>query len=305
MIVDAHCHVYPPLLAKKFTPFLGDVKDKIRPWLRPWFRQLHSWQTQTRSLPPKYYPLADTCMGLMSVGTMLWENSPEDLLKAQRDNAIDYSLVIAHPPFIPNDFVLQLSSHHKSIIPVVNLPFPTYETELLLDKYRTLGARAIKLHLASDGADLQHPHYSRILDYANGHQLPVIIHTGCIHLWPLYKAPHLGHAEHFEAWIQKYSNIKFVLAHMNYHFPDKLIELMQNYSNVYTDTSWQPSDAILKAINILGDDRIMFGTDWPILGDNLSCGIERLQLLRKQNQISENTYQKIMGLNAKKLFALD
>ena len=216
---------------------------------------------------------------------------------------ISRSILIAHPPLISNDFILELAKNYSQFIPVVNIPKTARDPARLLELYIDRGAKALKIHAAADGLDTMDEHYHTLLKVAQKKKLPVIIHTGALEISPFYQEPDLGHAEHFESWIQEYKT-NFILAHMNIHFPQVAIDYCKKYKNVYTDTSWQSKENILDAINQIGAEKIMFGTDWPIIGNNIEVSIKRLNELKESKDISTAQYNKIISGNAKKLFKL-
>lgn len=326
MIVDTHCHVYPKLSefikegVKSFPlPIDADLinrpvayieehiqklKPKYRYFINEYLSLIHKLQTESRHLPENLLPLSDASIGMLGAGNTLFDNNVEDLFSHITKNNIDYSVIIAHPPYIPNHFVIALGNNNKNIIPFVNIPYDRPATADLLEHYISIGAKGLKIHAASDGGEVMSEHYLSLLEVANKQSLPVIIHTGCIHIKPVYKEPDLGHADKFQVWFQKFPNIKFVLAHMNYHYPEVVVELMQEYPNLYTDTSWQPKEVIANTVKLIGSNRIMFGTDWPIIGNNFSVCLERINQAKIEQLISEEDAQNILGLNAKSFFSL-
>ena len=68
------------------------------------------------------------------------------------------------------------------------------------------------------------------------------------------------------------------------------------------DTS---EENILSAINQIGAEKIMFGTDWPIIGNNIEVSIGRLNSLSEKELISKEQFEMVASTNAKKLFNLD
>ena len=326
MIIDSHCHVYPslsylvqeglesfplPLNTEKLTHPLKIFENKIQEFKplyrslgRNYLKYLHKLQVQSRDIPERFIPLSDVGVGLLGASNTLIDNNVSDLFEHIDENKIDYTVIIAHPPFIPNRFAIHLGNNYKNIIPFVNIPYGTAGADLLLEHYIEIGAKGLKIHAASDGGEVMSDHYLSMLKVADKHSLPVIIHTGCIHLKPLYKDPEMGHAEKFQAWFADFPNVKFILAHMNYHYPDIIVELMEQYPNLYTDTSWQPTEVIIDAINKIGDDRIMFGSDWPLVGDNINICLNRVLEAYNKGAISEQTKNKVLGLNAQKLFEI-
>jgi predicted TIM-barrel fold metal-dependent hydrolase len=162
----------------------------------------------------------------------------------------------------------------------------------------------LKIHASADGDPLGSPRYHALLREADKHGLPVILHTGCIHIPFLYKDPHLSEARNFIPWFRKYPNLKFILAHMNYHDPQVALDLAESYAGVYVDTSWQPTEMIGEAVRRLGPEKVLFGSDWPLMGNNLAVGLRRIQSSLEGGMITREEADLIRGGNAERLFAL-
>jgi predicted TIM-barrel fold metal-dependent hydrolase len=324
LIIDSHVHVYPPLAKMLDTPLeylpwgkteltdlmlmghegVQEVKSKLKPLLFPGLNKVHQLTEKARLLPERLVPIADKLQGITGIYGVLLEGQIEDLQQQMETNSISYSVVIAHPPITSNEYVLQLSQKYHNIIPVVNVPKCSRAVDKL-QHYIEMGAKALKIHAASDGLDAFDQHYLDLLEVANEHKLPVIIHTGCLYIKPLYRAPHMGHAEHFESWFKNYPDTNFILAHMNIHYPQVAIDLCREYANLYTDVSWQPASSIAHAVNTLGAERIMFGTDWPIVGNNMQVGLERIQQLVDKKAIMQEDARQVKALTAADVFSID
>ena len=68
---------------------------------------------------------------------------------------------------------------------------------------------------------------------------------------------------------------------------------MKRYEQLYTDTSWQPAEAISRAIAALGSERILLGSDWPLLHTELQLplnlagfGVHRVQVAFFTHQVN-------------------
>lgn len=309
MFIDTHTHIYPTLDerlklagldvslpkikgAKLLKSLAKGPQSKVN-------KLLQSAAPMIRSLPKEAQAYADKLHGAASLGGTISHSSTEDLLESMDKNGIASSIVIAHPPLISNEFVLAACENEKRLYPVVNIPKGEADPQDLLKSYIARGAVALKIHAAADGFKSDDPHYLGLLEVANQAKLPVIIHTGCIHVQPFYKDPEMGHAQRFVHWFSDYSDINFILAHMNYHYPEKAIEFCEKFENVFCDCSWQPSAVIEEALGRI-PEKIMFGTDWPIVGSNQEVMMKRVKSLKTEKKLEE----RLAYLTAKKIFNL-
>ncbi len=306
--IDTHCHVFPHhkfltsnkiIETKKKLPFEDWIKGKIDRFSNI----VHKAQT---NLPDNQwvdkYKLKDKLLEFGSLGTII-QHDHIDLLENLKRNKVDKCLLIAHPPLLSNELVMALSIKYKEFYPVVNISEHGPDVKKELKYYISQGAVALKIHAAADGLSEKNEHYKKLLTVANQKSLPVIIHTGALEV-PFYKVPHYGDAEIFEEWFSSYKNIKFILAHMNIYKPQIVIDFCKKYENVYTDISWQSESSILHAIDELAGKKIMFGTDWPFVGNNTEVMRKRLVNLFETNKISSEIFHNIARKTAEEVFKL-
>ncbi len=91
-----------------------------------------------------------------------------------------------------------------------------------------------------------------VFEFANKYQLPITTHTG-----------NKTNPRLFHPLVQRYPEVKLLLAHMT---PlAESLELAQHNKNVFLETSHTEPSKVLKAINICGRNKIVFGSDFPAL----------------------------------------
>jgi predicted TIM-barrel fold metal-dependent hydrolase len=316
-VVDFHVHVFPNNLEKWASKVrigvlaetlsaqrLNQVRRRARAWMKPVVGTLHGLQTTLRYLPEFARRNVDEISGLAPIPSLFVESTSDDLIEAMDEVGVDFAVVIAHPPFISNDFIMETCEQNSRLIPVVNIPKGTPKPGTLLKSYAKQGAKILKIHAAADGEGPDSPRYRALIRTASDLGMPVIIHTGCIHTHLHYKNPAQGKAEIFSKWYETYSNTKFILAHMNYHEPHTALDLCEEYPNLLVDTSWQPAEMIGEAARRIGAERVFFGTDWPLVGNNISVGRKRIQDCVDTGLLNEEQSKLILGENAVHLLGL-
>lgn len=309
-IIDFHAHVFPDRLGHMMpTRTLGafhGLRKKVREWYRPVSGSFHKVQTLLRYLPSPVRKGLDELSGLAPLPGLIFESTPGDLLEGMNDSQINGAMVIAHPPMIPNEFVLEMAQDHPDrFYPVVFIPSGTSRPGQALKRLAQHGAKALKIHPAADGEGVDSPRYRALLRAAADLGLPVILHTGCMNAHVFYRDPDQGRAERFAPWFENYKSLRFILAHMNYHQPQVALDLMEEHPNVYTDTSWQPAELIGEAVRRVGAKRILFGTDWPFVGNNFKICMSRIQDNVETGTITEEESRWILGENAAELLGLN
>ena len=307
-IVDSHVHIIPDLLEKwgrsVTDGFLGQARKRARSWMRPFTESMHRAQTFMRLLPEPARKSFDRIGAIMPVPNLLVEGTHEDLKEMMVEAGVAHSLIIAHPPYVDSEMVLDLADEHPEFFAVVNIPSGTSRPGAVLKKYASRGARALKIHPAADGEGVDSPRYKALLKSAADLGLPVIIHTGCLHTHLLYKDPLQGQAQKFAPWFETYKDLRFILAHMNFHEPNIALDLAEEYPNLFVETSWQPMEMISEAVRRVGAERVLFGSDWPLVGNNIKVGIKRVEDCVASGMMDRAQAELILGENAFKLFEL-
>ncbi|MHC4389768.1 MAG: amidohydrolase family protein [Planctomycetota bacterium] len=162
------------------------------------------------------------------------------------------------------------------------------------------GARGIKLHPPMLELAPEDPFYLQVAEAAARHDLPIVLHTGCIRM-PGTGHGEFGHAERFEPLFRAVPGARWVLAHMNLFQPDVAIDLSERYENVFVDTSWQPAGVIRRALERLSARKVLFGTDWPFGGARMKIG---LSILERACGGRNQAFERVASINACQLLGL-
>jgi uncharacterized protein len=319
LVVDFHVHIFPDLSKRvaaameQYAPgvdpdqarfAVSQLRRVARTWLRPLTASLHESGTLVRHLPETLRKGLDELTALTPVPGLLLESTGDDLLESMEENEIDLALVIPHPPTVSNDFVLETCAGDERLLPVAYVPRDATKPLATLKNLASRGARALKIHPAADGEGPASLRYKKLLKAASDLELPVIIHTGCMHSKLLFKDASQSDAALYAPWFKAYPGTPFILAHMNWHAPHVAMDLANEYPNVYVDTSWQPSEVIGEAVRRMGPERILFGSDWPLVGNNISVGLERIRECVRMGLMTDEDARQILGENARRLLKL-
>ncbi len=312
-IIDCHIQVFPDyfqhMVSPVADPFLSSeqvqfLKRQARQWMKPVTSSVHRLQTVMRYFPESMRRSLDQLGGLTPLPGLIIESTLQDLQEAMAEARVQAAWVVAQPPLISNEFVLELCRANANLFPVVNVTKEFSGPGMVLRQYIAAGAKALKLHPAMDGEGPETPRFRALLRVAEEYGLPVILHTGCLQCQWWFADPELGHAERFSAWFANYSQVHFILAHMNFHKPNIAIDLCEEFSNISLETSWQPIEVISEAARRIGAERLLFGSDWPFVGANMSVGVKRIGEGLLSGLLSQTQAELILGKNALKIFPL-
>lgn len=297
-VIDFHVRVFPsPVGANPSDNAIKvlSLRRQIRTWLKPAVGALHEIRSHLRYFPPATLPAIDQLSAVVPIAGLAVEATYDDLRESMQAAHVDLAVVTAQSPFIPSEFILELCQQDESLIPAVNVPKGTVAPQKLLKTYIDKGARVLKVHpeVEGEGADLSR--YNALIRTAGNSGLPVVIHTDGL--------PYSS-AERFTHWFKKHPDTQFILAHMNFHQPEVAMELCDKFKNIWLDTSRQPAEIIGEAVRRVGSERILFGSDWPMIGNNMALGRGRIQDCVEIGLLNEEQAQHILGVNAFKLLGL-
>jgi predicted TIM-barrel fold metal-dependent hydrolase len=281
MIIDAHTHIFPEKICKNREKYFTD---------EPAFKKLYQ-SPKSRLIGAR------------------------EMLAAMDDSQVDKAVVFGFPWKAP----LHFKQHNDYISEVVNRypqrfiglgcfdPFSEGVAEEARRCLQKGGLSGIG-ELAFYQTGIENSSLSRlepVMDVCRGLDLPVMIHTNepIGHSYP-GKTPNTL-AQIYQL-IQSFPQNKIVLAHWGgglFFFSLLKKEVKASLKNVYFDTAASPYlydvDVYRLAIELVGEEKILFGSDFPLLPP------ARYFDEMKTAGLSEREMQKICGLNAAELFKLD
>ena len=317
-VIDAHVHVFSDPVgdfaefSQKWTGLgrenWNQVKSQARSVSSPAFRLFHRAYSGLRHFPALVRAGVEELGALAPGPALLLESSFSDLVASMDAEGVRGAVLIAHPPFLSNNQVLEFARNHPDrIVPALNFSkgFAGSTAEAVREFKEaiseTQGRLLLKIHAAADGEGPESEHYQALLEVASEWSIPVILHTGCLQAHLIHRKPSQGSALKFRSWFADYPRTPFILAHMNMHEPAHALEMGEEFSNLLVDTSWQPAEVIGEAVRRLGAERVLFASDWPLLGGNQRVAMERLSEAYRAGYINDEQIALISGQNLLKI----
>ena len=278
MIIDAHTHIFPEKIRKNREKYFTD---------EPAFKKLYQ-SPKSRLIGAR------------------------EMLASMDDSQVDKAVVFGFPW---KDSLL-FKQHNDYISEVVNRypqrfiglgcfdPFSdgvAEETHRCLQKAGLSGIGELAFYQSGiENSSL--PRLEPVMEICRGLDLPVMIHTNepIGHSYP-GKTPNTL-AQIYQL-IQTFPQNKIVLAHWGgglFFFSLLKKEVKESLKNVYFDTAASPylydADVYRLAIELVGEKKILFGSDFPLLPP------ARYFDEMKTAGLSDDEMQKICGANAAALF---
>jgi predicted TIM-barrel fold metal-dependent hydrolase len=124
-----------------------------------------------------------------------------------------------------------------------------------------------------------------VYEHASRYRLPILFHTGT----PPYSQP-----AQVAQWAAEYPDVQFIMGHFGKLLWLDAVRAAARHPNVYLETSGAQVSDIEIGVEILGEDRILFGTDLPIGG--AAAGKWNVRKIDAAH-ISERAKERIFALN--------
>jgi len=215
-----------------------------------------------------------------------------NLLDSMKKTNVEKSIVLALEPYVPTDGIIKACRQNDKLIPFCSVHPRDKEKNYKLRKYIGEGCCGLKIHPVIQKIAPDDPATLELLEEAKTYNVPVLLHTG----WGSIGKGGYGLTKHYKKMLDAFPKMTFILAHMGFYEPLPLLDLIKNRPNVYVDTSWQPAGIIRKALEMVGADRILLGSDWPFNLQSTS-----LNIVRKVTENDPAVREKILYKNAERI----
>lgn len=229
--------------------------------------------------------MLDGVGAMVGAPQVLIQGTVSHLLASMDAAGIERSIVIAANLTAPNQWLLHqaVAQAPGRLIPVAIVPelsgsATDEQWQAAYYELAQAGVRGFKIHLNMDGLPPTHSAYRAAFSVAAQRNLFIIMHTGHFQV-PGYKQTGPVHPSALSHLFEDHPSVRVCLAHMNRDQPTEAWEMMRRFPQLFTDTSWQPAPMVRAAIKEVGVDRLLLGSDWPLLHAKMQQ--ESLDILRQ------------------------
>lgn len=223
--------------------------------------------------------------------------SSADLLRAMDAAGVDRAVVCSVDQFIAvrnregNDAVLAAVNAHPARFWGLAAVNPWFGNDAVEELERSLdaGLCGLKLNSHLQGFVLSDPIVHPLVEVCRQYQAPIYAHTGT----PITAEPF-----QLAELARTFPDVTMVMGHMGYtdFWYDAVPAALQS-DNVYLETSLIDIMNIRTAIEKVGADRILFGSDFP--ESDLELELEKLSMI----EMTADAKNRILGENAADVWA--
>jgi len=227
-----------------------------------------------------------------------WIDPPDKIVALLDEAGIDAAVIMTYtdlPGLNPDalEYIVEAAGRFPGrLLPFVRVN-PNYQEEMpaILDRAVELGIRGVKLHPTTTLAHPAEAATVAVLRRAGELGLPALFHCGD----DPYTTPQV-----FGLAAEAAPDCAIVMGHMGgYLHVDDAIDVAEQHPNLYLETSAMPYPlAITRAIDRIGAERVIFGSDGP--GCNPKLELDKIEGLG----LSERDRALVVGGNAARLLGL-
>ena len=189
-----------------------------------------------------------------------------------------------------NDRTLKLMSAYPDFVVGYATLHPLFGQETLdeLARCHDAGMRGVKLHCDLATSPYDHPAHDALMARAAEYAMPVHMHTGADSI------------ERAKGLAERVPEATYIFAHCGGEAWRETAEWAAGRPNVNLCVSGLVFDLdfLEGMVEILGEDRIIFGSDFVYVDPNIFLGVIA------RSRLSEAAKDKILGLNLKRLLGL-
>lgn len=219
----------------------------------------------------------------------------DSLLDSMAKNGIVHSVVCPMEPFFGTEDVAKAIAPYRDRFSLFVGADPRQPdaVEAIEGQLRSVRAAGIKLNAARAGSAAEERRLWEILGLARDKDLPVFLHAGA---FP-FEAQDQGSPAKLESIVAAFPHLSFTVAHIGWDQFPAILALAERHYHLSVETSWQPPKVIRQAVDKLGSHRVLLGSDFPLLQQNVAIENARVAL-------SPSEFRVVAGKNAFRLLGV-
>lgn len=206
-------------------------------------------------------------------------------------------------PYVTFDDIKEIQTIDSRILPFnsVDITLSLDEACMELEK-RESESYGLKLHPIIQRVKFTSEIYYSSLEIYKGTNKPVLLHAGPsrFYIGEEIERQKCEYDDLFEAkrMISDFPTIPFIIGHCGLENIELWVEEFEGFENVFFEGSVQPPKILRRVFNAVGENRLLFGTDWP--------AVRTKPMIRTYTKaFNGRQLNKCMYMNALDLLGLD
>jgi uncharacterized protein len=194
-----------------------------------------------------------------------------NLLRYACDARVTHCAILPIEPFVKTSEILTLCRAHEEstrglprLLPFASVDPRDPDRAANLHNHMQAGCLGLKLHPIIQNMPMTDPVWFEIVEEYRRYSKPVIMHAGVSQYYiPKMRREQYGLVGTYEKIVSTFPDVPFIFAHMGMLEFELVWEFAKKYENVYVDTSFQCAKNIRNAFKHMGQDRVLYASDFP------------------------------------------
>lgn len=193
----------------------------------------------------------------------------ENMRRAMDKAGVDQCVALPIPPNVTFEDLLRAQELDDGVLAFTGLDFSRWEeADSIFANDVSRGAKGLKIHPILQKVPIDSPKTYAAVEAFAPFELPILFHAGeCDYYWKggekSHSCPEYGDIAGLEPLVRAFPNVNFIVGHAGLGRVDEVIERFSQSPNVYVDMSFQTPEKVVRLIETLGVERVLYASDWP------------------------------------------
>ncbi len=158
---------------------------------------------------------------------------------------------------------IRAAGENGRLIPFCGISPRSLFWERHIEKCIASGARGLKFHPYINVMSPDHPMALKLFRRWSRSELPILFHTAHNGVEPAVLR-RFSDIELYQEPLRRLPNATFILGHAGMGFYREAAAMAKAHGNTYLEIGGQPPLVVRELIDLIGPDRLLFGSDWPV-----------------------------------------
>ena len=229
----------------------------------------------------------------------------ENARKSMDQAGVTATCCMPIPPYVVFSDVKSAAEKDPGLIPFTGVDFSdTSQLDKQFEAEVAAGAKGLKLHPIIQKISFSDERLIKAVRAFMRFDLPILFHAGVNSYYVGSEKgkniPENGGIKEAAELVAAFPEAKFIVGHAGMFDVKDVMRLLGNYKNVWVDTSIQSPGKIRKLIDVFGEDKVLFASDWPF-----GCRKPAIKAVKAACKGNERLERKVFYENAGRLMKID
>ncbi len=229
----------------------------------------------------------------------------ENARNSMNEAGVTSTVCLPIPPNVVFADLKSAAEKDPGLIPFTGVDFShTSQLDKQFHEEVKAGAKGLKLHPIIQKVPFQDIRMMKAVQSFMRFDLPILFHAGVSNYYAGSEKgqniPAYGSIKDAAKLVSTFPGAKFIVGHAGMYEVKEVIQILGRYQNVWVETSLQSPGSVRNLIDVFGEDKVLFGSDWPF-----GCRKTAIKTVKTACNNNDRMERKIFYENARSLMKID